>query len=61
MDQPSIERRKRRGALALAALAGLALLLAWTASGGAPDRMAQEGAISRQPRTLRHWLAGGVR
>ncbi|MEI2688762.1 MAG: hypothetical protein V9H69_03245 [Anaerolineae bacterium] len=35
-------------ALALAALAGLALLLAWTASGGAPDLMAlaQEGATS---------------
>ena len=46
MDQSSIERRKRRGALALAALAGLALLLAWSASGGAPDPMAlaQEGA-----------------
>ncbi len=34
MDQPSIERRKRRGALALA---GLALLLAWTTSDGVPD------------------------
>jgi hypothetical protein len=46
MDQSSIERRKRRGTLALAALAGLALLLAWSASGGAPDPMAlaQEGA-----------------
>jgi hypothetical protein len=46
MDQSSIERRKRRGALALAALAGLALLLTWSASGGAPDPMAlaQEGA-----------------
>ncbi len=35
MDQPSIKQRKRRGtALASAALAGLALLLAWTTSGG---------------------------
>lgn len=51
MDRQLIERRKRRrggAALALAALAGLALLLAWTASGGAPDPMAlaQEGATS---------------
>ncbi len=57
MDQQSIERRKRRGggALALAALAGLALLLAWTASGGAPDpaALAQEGATSTSTSTPR--------
>ncbi len=63
MDQPSIKQRKRRGALALAALAGLALLLAWSASGGVPDLMAlaQGGATRtstfipwrRQPRRRR--------
>ncbi len=49
MDPQLIERRKRRGgALALAALAGLALLLVWTASGGIhdPAALAQERATS---------------
>ncbi len=52
MDQQSNGARGG-GALALAALAALALLLAWTASGGVPDpsALAQEGATSTSTST----------